>query len=113
MKIYVPSEITYTACYTIYDKDTLRVYQNTPTYNSSVNYYDIYFNSHYYYRQGQQTWTQYSTLPQCINSDNITTDVYYRNDFDSIIIITFILLLICFYFPFKIISRLFGRWFKW
>lgn len=110
--IYVPN-FTSSNCITIRDKDTIRVYDTRPTNNSTNSFTDYYINSHYIFTNGSQQFTQYSTLPTCINQDLITKNVFYRNDIDSILIIFLILLLICFYFPYRIISRMFGRWFKW
>lgn len=110
MKIYLPS--TDYACYYMINNNTIRAYENTPRMNSSSNYTDYYINSHYLYTNGTQTWGSYSTLPVCMGSE-FTTNVFYRNDIDSILIIFFIILLICFYFPYRIISRAFGRWLKW
>lgn len=112
MRIYVPSDSPYNACVSIQDSNTIRVYQNVPNYNTTSNFIDFYINSHYISRQGQQTWSSYTNLPSCINSSDITDSVFYRNDIDSILLVTFILLIICFYFPYRIISRLFGRWLK-
>lgn len=91
---------------------TIRAYHSTPRLNSSADYTDYFINSHYISRDGTQTWNNYSTLPTCMN-DTFTTNVYYRNDLDQILVIFIILLLICFYFPYRIISRAFGRWLKW
>ena len=110
--IYVPS-YTNSNCIVIRDKDTIRVYDTTPTNNSNNYYTDYYINSNYIFTNWYQQFSQYSTLPTCINHNLLTSSPYYRNDFDKIMIIFFILLLICFYFPFRIISRMFGRWFKW
>lgn len=110
MTIYLPS--TNYACYVVQNSTTIRAYETMPTRNSTVNYTDYYYNSHYYFTNGTQTFSQYSTLPTC-NGSNFTTNVFYRNDIDQILIIFFILLLVCFYFPYRIISRAFGRWFKW
>lgn len=106
-KYYVPS---LGACYVV-NSSYIRVYQTTPRQNSSSNYNDYYFNSHYVNTRGTQTWGTTSTLPTC-STDTFTTNVFYRFDIDSILLTTFILLLICFYFPYRIISRLFGRWLK-
>lgn len=112
MKIYVPS-YSNNNCLVVRDSNTIRVYQNQPTQNSNVNYTDYYINSSYLSNSGVQNFSQYSTIPTCVSSSDITTNVYYRLDFDKISVITFILLLICFYFPYRIISRMFGRWLKW
>ena len=109
MTIYVPN--TNYACFYMVDKDTLRAYDTTPRQNSSSSYTDYFINSHYLTRTGVQTWGNYSTIPEC-SQESFTTNVYYRNDIDGIMVTFFILLLICFYFPFRIISRGFGRWFK-
>lgn len=110
MTIYLPS--TNYACYVVQNATTIRAYETMPRQNSTVNYTDYYYNSHYYFTNGTQTFSQYTTLPTC-NGSNFTTNVFYRNDIDQILIIFFILLLVCFYFPYRIISRAFGRWFKW
>lgn len=97
-------------CVVIYNSDTIRVYERQPSANSTINYTDYYMNSNYLYNTGTQTFSNYSTIPTC--RDNITTNFYYRNDFDKICVI-FIVFLILFYFlAFKPISRLFGRWLK-
>lgn len=110
MKIYLPD--TSYACYVVRDSNTIRAYETMPSINSNVNYTDYYVNSHYMFNNGTQNFNQYSTLPVCSGA-TFTDNVFYRNDFDSILIIFFILLLICFYFPYRIISRMFGRWLKW
>ena len=110
--IYVPT-YNNSNCVAIRDKDTIRVYDSRPTNNSNVFYTDYFINSHYLFVNGYQQFTQYSTLPTCINTDLLTSSPYYRNDFDNILVIFIILLIICFYFPYRILSRMFGRWFKW
>lgn len=114
MRIYVPyTNKSDFACYSVYDKDTIRAYRTSPQANSTIDYTDFYINSNYINKNGQQTFGNFSNLPTCISSDNITDNVFFRNDIDSILITFFIILLICFYFPYRIISRLFGRWLKW
>lgn len=111
MTIYLPS--TNYACYVVRDNgNTIRAYNTMPQLGSTIQYTDYYVNSHYLFTNGEQTFSQYTTLPVC-NGATFTTDVYYRNDFDQILVIFFILLLICFYFPYKLIARMFGRWLKW
>lgn len=110
--VYLPS-ITNNQCAYVYDKDTIRVYSSTPSYNSTISYTDYFINSNYLERHGQTTFNQYSILPSCLDNSIFTTEVYYRNDFDKIIIITFILILLLLYFPYRIVSRCFGRWLKW
>lgn len=111
MNIYLPSSDY--ACYVARDNgNTIRAYESVPRVNTTVNYTDYYVNSHYTFNHGEQQFSAYSTIPSCQNF-NVTTNVFYRNDIAEILITFFILLLVCFYFPYRIISRLFGRWLKW
>lgn len=110
MHIYVP-DLNY-ACFVVQSEGVIRAYEQNPSYNTNINYRDYYINSNYIYRDGTQNFGSYSTLPNCLNSNVITNDVYYRNDFDKILIIFIILLIFCFYFPYRLISRIFGRWLK-
>lgn len=111
MKIYVP-EINNYKCYYVYSEEVIRAYEQTPQVNRTINYRDYYINSNYIYRDGNTSFSSYSTLPTCLSSDVITDNVYYRNDFDKILVIFIILMIICFYFPYKVMSRLFGKWLK-
>lgn len=111
-KVYVPS-YTSSNCAYIYNSDIIRVYDTVPQHSQTVNYTDYYIKSSYISNTGSTTFSQYSTLPTCISSSNITTDYWYRNDFDKILVILFIILILCFYFPYRIITRIFGRWLKW
>lgn len=110
--IYVP-DYSNSKCAVVNNSTALRVYDSIPQNNQTINYTDYYYNSSYISSRGSQTFSQYTTLPSCISSSEITTNVFYRNDIDKILITTFILLIICFYFPYRIISRIFGRWLKW
>lgn len=111
MKIYVP-EINNYKCYYVYSEGVIRAYEQTPQANRTINYRDYYIDSNYIYRDGSISFSSYSTLPTCLSSDVITDNVYYRNDFDKILVIFIILMIICFYFPYKVMSRLFGKWLK-
>ena len=108
-KIFVPNLENY-ACVVIRNNSTMRAYENMPQRNSSSDYTDYYFTSNYVYTKGTESWTNYSTLPVCLTSDQITDEVYYRNDFDSILIIFMILCIFCFVFPWKIFTRIFRKW---
>lgn len=109
--IYVPDLENYD-CFVVRSEEVIRAYKETPRLNSNIDYRDYYYNSNYLYNDGSQNFSQYATLPVCLDSSNLTNSFYYRNDFDSILVITFILLIICFYFPFRLLSRMFGRWLK-
>lgn len=107
MTIYLPD--TSSSCNVVLDSNTIRSYSTTPEINSSSDYTDYFINSHYISKSGTENFSD--SIPVCM-TDNFTTNVFYRNDIDSILLIFFILLLVCFLFPYKIISRIFGRWFK-
>lgn len=106
--IYVP-EYTSSNCAYIYNSDVIRVYDSVPQHNSTISYKDYYIKSSYIYNTGSTTFSTYTSLPTCIDSNRITTDVYYRNDIDSILIIFLVLAFVCFWVPWKIFIRLFRR----
>lgn len=106
--IYVPDLENY-KCFIVRDTNTLRAYKQVPTNNSEVVYRDYYINSNYLYQDGTQTFSQYTTLPVCLDNSKLTTEVYYRNDFDAILTIFLIMSIFCFYLPIKIFTRLFRR----
>lgn len=90
--IYLPLEsVDDFACYTIYNEDTIRAYSSIPESNSTSNYVDFYINSHYLTRNGTHNFSQYSTLPECIDNARITVNISYRNDIADILIIFFLI----------------------
>ena len=98
------------ACYSISSNgEYIRAYKQQPHNNSSSNYTDFYINSHYLEVPGTQSWSQYSTLPVCMDTSVITTDFYYRNDMPGIMVMFLIMSIFCFYIPIKIFSKLFKR----
>lgn len=106
--IYVPDLESY-KCYVVQSEGVLRGYEEIPKNNTTVNYRDFYINSNYIYKDGNQSFSSYGNLPICLSNNVTTTDIYYRNDFDSILIIFFIMTIFCIYLPLKIFSRLFKR----
>lgn len=110
--IYVPSDNTYNKCYVVQGEGVIRGYDRQPAYNTSYNARDYYINSDYIFRDTSGTWSTYSTLPVCLSSDTITNSYWYRTDLDKILICFIIIAIFCIYFPYKIISRAFGRWLK-
>lgn len=110
--IYLPQSDIYNKCYVVQNENVIRAYDKIPTNNTDYNYRDYYFNSNYIYRDGSGTWSQYSSLPTCLDNNIITNDFYYRNDFDSILFIFLVFSIFIVYIPFKIFSRAFGRWLK-
>lgn len=105
--IYVPDS-NY-ACYVVQSEGVIRAYEKTPQNNITSNYRDYYIRSNYIYKDGIQSFSQYATLPVCLDSSVITDNYHYRNDFDSILIIFFIMSIFCFYIPIRVFSRLFRR----
>lgn len=112
--IYLPIEkVSDYKCYSVLDRDTIRAYVQQPQLDSTSQYVDFYINSHYLQKTGIQSFGNWnSSLPTCLNSNSITNEVYYRNDFDSILIIFLILFIFIIVLPYKIMSRAFGRWLK-
>lgn len=81
---------------------------------SGQNYfYYIYTDEQYVFRKHCVSSSNVQTCSNGWSNFELTNNVYYRKDIDSILVIFIILLIICFYFPYRIIARLFGRWFKW
>ena len=103
--IYVPNLEDY-ECFVVKDSETIRAYENEPIIGENVSYRDYYINSHYVYSDGLELITN---VPICLNSSNLTAEVYYRNDFDSILIIFSLLAIICFYIPTKIVLKMFKK----
>lgn len=107
--IYVPEDSTYNKCYVVQGEGVIRAYKEKPQNGRDVDYRDYYINSSYIYRDGNQTFGSYTTLPVCLSSDVLTNEVYYRNDFDSILVIFLIMSIFCFYIPLFVFKRLFRR----
>lgn len=107
--IYVPEYIDGNCAY-IYSTDIIRVYDSQPRQNTTIAYKDYYIKSSYIYNEGSTTFSNYTTLPTCINSSRITTDVYYRNDLPDILWIFFVFCIFGLYIPLKIFLRLFRRY---
>jgi hypothetical protein len=110
LKIYLPN--TSYACYVVQNDGIIRAYEQTPNYNTVINYRDYYIDSDYIYRDGVQQFGTYSTLPVCLDSSVITNEIYYRHDIDSILLIFLIFFIFVIALPYKIMSRAFGRWLK-
>lgn len=106
--IYLPFDDV--ACYVIRDSNTIRVYDSRPAHNSTVGYTDVYINSHYLQQVGQQTFSQYGTLPTCLDNSKLTSDYWYRLDMPDILLMFIIIFIFTIYIPYKFISRIFGKW---
>lgn len=112
--IYVPN-LDY-ECFVVQDSDIIRAYRTkpyNPSYNQSVNieYRDYYYKSNYFYRDGTQQFSNYTTIPTCLDNSVLTTNYYYRNDFDKICIIFFVFSFMI-YFIMKKLVRVFFHGFR-
>lgn len=110
--IYLPRQITNQNCAYIYNEEVIRVYDTKPTTTGTYNYTDYYVDFDYNIHNGISTFSQYSTFPTCLSYTNFTDNYFYRIDIMNILVCVFIILIVCFYFPFRIMSRFFGRWLK-
>lgn len=108
-KIYMPTSTTYNKCYVVQSEGVIRGYDRVPSYNTSYNYRDYFINSSYIFREGQGTWSNYSTLPVCLDNNIITNDFYYRLDFSHILITFLIINIFAIYIPIKIFSKIFRK----
>lgn len=108
--IYLPESISSNQCAYVYDKDTIRVYESMPRYNSTISYTDFFINSNYLTRTGSTTFSQYSTLPNCRDFEDFTTNVGYSNYFDKVLVMSLILIGVVWFFCKTLIRRfLYGR----
>lgn len=96
-------------CYVVQSEGVIRQYAQMPVQNSTINYRDYFINDNYLYKDGSQTFSTYSVLPVCLDSSLLTTEVYYRQDFDKILVMFIILAFIVVYCPLKIFYRFWKR----
>ena len=106
--IYVPDLKNY-KCFVVRDETTIRAYKEVPRKNSDIEYRDYFYNSNYLYQDGEQSFGNYSVLPVCLDNSILTNEVYYRNDFDSILIIFLIMSIFCILIPIKLFLRFIRR----
>lgn len=106
--IYVPDLKNY-KCFVVLDESTIRAYKEVPRKNSDIDYRDYFYNSNYLYQDGEQSFGNYSVLPVCLDNSVLTNEFYYRNDFDSILVIFLIMSIFCFLIPIKIFLRFIRR----
>lgn len=104
MKIYLPTDYLNKPCYVI-NNGYIRVYNTVNTEERNI-VYDIYVNQNYMVKKSSAS---YSSNTVCDTTNTYTDDVYYRNDFDSILIIFLILSIFCFYIPLKLFSSIYKR----
>lgn len=109
--IYLPREINNSNCAYVYDKDTIRVYEEVPRPNATINYTDYFIHSDYITRSGSTTFNAYSNLNyNCLTTSNFTTNAIYRMDITSIVILAFIFTFVFYYLIRTLLRRLlYGR----
>lgn len=109
--IYLPNQVTNSNCAYVYDKDTIRVYDEIPRLNSTISYTDYFINSNYITRSGSTTFGNYNTLNySCIPASEFTTNAVYRNDFPLILLTAVLIIGVAYYFIRTLYRRLFyGR----
>lgn len=108
-KIFVPSDTTYNKCYVVQSEGVIRAYDTIPRNNVSYNYRDYYINSSYLYRDGTGTWSQYTSLPVCLDDNVISNNYWYRLDMPFILLMFLIINIFGIYLPIKIFSRIFRK----
>lgn len=104
MNIYLPTDYIDKPCHEIHD-NFIRVYENN-ILNENTIYTDIFINQDYMIKQNE---TIFTNEIKCDLKSTFTDEIYYRTDFDSILIILLIMSIFCFYIPIKVFLRLFRR----
>lgn len=114
--IYVP-ELNNYQCYVVTGNGVIRAYKQKPynpgyNQNITIDYRDYYVDSSYLYQDGSQSFSNYSTIPVCLDNSVLTDRYFYRLDIDKIMIVFFIMLFIS-YFIVKKIIRVFFHGFRY
>ena len=111
--IYLPEQINNNQCVVVQSDGHLRIYDRRPNgqQQSGVTYRDYYIRENYLMSSGSTDFGYYTSL-NCLDNTQFTQDPYYRPDIWQSLICMVIIGLIGLYLPFKIISRMFGRWLK-
>lgn len=112
-KIYLPESINNNQCVVVQGEGHIRVYDRRPNGSQiqGVTYRDYYLRENYLTSNNTTDFSYYTSL-NCLDNNQFTNDIWYREDIYQSLICFIIMALIMFYLPFKIISRLFGRWLK-
>lgn len=107
-KIYLPDEVESTNCAYVYDKDTIRVYEEVPRQNATIDYTDYFINSDYISRTGSTTFGNWGTpiSYDCLSYTDFTTSAFYRTDIANIVIVAFALIFMCWFMISKLYRRL-------
>lgn len=88
---------------------TIRTNNNCYTnYNNTYcDCYDVYFNNDYLKTNAYSC--NYNTTTN-IDYTNFTSDYFYKNNIDKSLVIFLIMSIFILYIPYKIFTKLFGRW---
>lgn len=108
-KIFLPNDNIYNKCYVVQSEGVIRGYDIVPRTNANYNYRDYYIKSNYIYRDGTGSWSQYATLPVCLDSDIVVHDYWYRLDLANILTTFLIINIFGIYLPIKIFSKIFRK----
>lgn len=102
-KLYVPNsiDIDSVSCVSLESDTVYLTYTNGNIYE--LKYHDLL---------SDYTITEISSIDLPCYQVELTHDPFYRKDTSSIMIVFFILSIVCFYFPYRIFARAFGRWLK-
>lgn len=104
--IYVPlNEINSNTCVEILDTNILRYYHTT-SLNANNDYTDFNSSNHY---SSYSSTIYLSSQPSCVNYEDLTNQVYYRNDLSHILVIFFIMAIVIFYIPYKLFMRFYRK----
>lgn len=112
-KTYIPSELLKSNWgYEVNDYYfTIHTYENCyQQYNST--YCDCIRLYHDLDYQSSNRFSCSNNFSVSIPYSNLTSDYWYRKDIDKSLLIFLIIFIFGIYMPYRIISRLFGRWLK-
>lgn len=103
--IYLPSDLVNKSCKVV-NENYVRVYDN----NNYTSWTDVYFRSGYYLKRGTSQYGNTNVV--CDNVNTYSDSIFYRTDLANSLIIFLIISIFCFWLPFKIVGRAFGRWLR-
>lgn len=113
-RIYLPVEVNQNQCAVVVSDGHIRIYSSRPNgqQQNNVTYTDFYIRENYLQTNGSTNWNQYTTQ-NCVDHTQFSTDYWDRPDIWQSLICFAIIGYVGIVLPFKIISRLFGRWLKY
>lgn len=103
--LYVPIDDFNNVCVEKLNTDIIRVYHSV-NINQENNYTDYNSSNHYTSYQSSIVLT---TQPSCVDQEQLTNDIYYRNDLSHILVVFFIMAFFIFYIPYKLIMRFYRK----